>query len=198
MHIDEGLYSRQLYVLGHEAMRRMGATTILISGLKGLGVEVAKNIILGGVKGVCLHDEGKVQVADLASQFFLREEDVGKNRAEVCFPRLAELNIYVDVRPHVKPLTAEFLKKFQVNTEFSAIESFGEDVTKVFRQTEQIKAPIFAAQFTFLETFFGEEYGSFLCEIVFVLSEECQNQFSSLFSFQSIINFWTLACCGNF
>ena len=66
--IDEGLYSRQLYVLGHEAMRRMAASNILISGLKGLGVEVAKNVILGGVKTVCLHDEGQVEIGDLSSQ----------------------------------------------------------------------------------------------------------------------------------
>lgn len=45
--IDEGLYSRQLYVLGHEAMRRMATSDVLISGLGGLGVEVAKNVILG-------------------------------------------------------------------------------------------------------------------------------------------------------
>ncbi len=38
--IDESLYSRQLYVLGHEAMRRMGASNVLISGLRGLGVEI--------------------------------------------------------------------------------------------------------------------------------------------------------------
>ena len=34
--IDESLYSRQLYVLGHEAMRRMGTSNVLIVGLKGL------------------------------------------------------------------------------------------------------------------------------------------------------------------
>ena len=68
--IDEGLYSRQLYVLGHEAMRRMAASNILISGLKGLGVEVAKNVILGGVKTVCLHDEGQVEIGDLSSQVY--------------------------------------------------------------------------------------------------------------------------------
>ena len=45
--IDEGLYSRQLYVLGHDAMRRMASSDVLISGLGGLGVEVAKNVILG-------------------------------------------------------------------------------------------------------------------------------------------------------
>jgi ubiquitin-activating enzyme E1 len=45
--IDEGLYSRQLYVMGREAMERMATSNILISGLGGLGVEIAKNICLG-------------------------------------------------------------------------------------------------------------------------------------------------------
>lgn len=40
--IDESLYSRQLYVLGHEAMKRMGSSNILIAGLKGLGVEIGE------------------------------------------------------------------------------------------------------------------------------------------------------------
>ena len=38
--IDESLYSRQLYVLGHEAMKRMGSSHVLVAGLRGLGVEV--------------------------------------------------------------------------------------------------------------------------------------------------------------
>lgn len=49
--IDEGLYSRQLYlpsrllltcryVLGHDAMKRMSASSVLIVGLKGLGCEI--------------------------------------------------------------------------------------------------------------------------------------------------------------
>ena len=40
--IDESLYSRQLYVLGHEAMKRMGASHVLIVGLRGLGVEIGR------------------------------------------------------------------------------------------------------------------------------------------------------------
>lgn len=46
MEVDEGLYSRQLYVLGHEAQRRLATSSALIVGLSGLGAEVAKNIIL--------------------------------------------------------------------------------------------------------------------------------------------------------
>lgn len=41
--IDESLYSRQLYVLGHEAMKRMTSSNILIAGLKGLGVEIGES-----------------------------------------------------------------------------------------------------------------------------------------------------------
>lgn len=112
--IDEALYSRQLYVLGHEAMRRMAASTVLIVGVKGLGIEIAKNVVLGGVKSVTLHDLNPVQIADLSAQFFLKESDVGQGRAEVTAPRLAELNQYVPVTVHKEPLTPEFAAQFGV------------------------------------------------------------------------------------
>ncbi|KAL7282341.1 hypothetical protein ACG7TL_003811 [Trametes sanguinea] len=116
--IDEGLYSRQLYVLGHEAMKRMAASNVLIVGMKGLGVEIAKNVVLAGVKSVTIYDPEPVQVADLSSQFFLREEDVGKPRAEATLPRLAELNAYVPVRnlggQAGQEITVDMIKGFQV------------------------------------------------------------------------------------
>lgn len=98
--VDESLYSRQLYVLGHEAMKKMGSSNVLIVGLKGLGVEIAKNIALAGVKSLTLHDPQPVAIADLSSQFFLHAGDVGKPRAEVTAPRVAELNSYTPVSVH--------------------------------------------------------------------------------------------------
>lgn len=95
--IDESLYSRQLYVLGHEAMKRMSASNVLIVGLKGLGVEIAKNIALAGVRSLTLYDPAPVVIADLSSQFFLLPEDVGKERAVVTAPRVGELNAYTPV-----------------------------------------------------------------------------------------------------
>jgi len=95
--IDESLYSRQLYVLGHEAMKRMGASNVLIVGLKGLGVEIAKNIALAGVKSLTLHDPAPVAVEDLSAQFFLHPDDVGKPRDATTAPRVAELNAYTPV-----------------------------------------------------------------------------------------------------
>ncbi|KAJ5433342.1 Ubiquitin-activating enzyme [Penicillium daleae] len=114
--IDESLYSRQLYVLGHEAMKRMGLSNVLVVGLKGLGVEIAKNIALAGVKSLTLYDPAPVAIADLSSQFFLQPQDVGKPRAEVTAPRVAELNSYVPVTIHEGNNLAgdlEQLKRYQ-------------------------------------------------------------------------------------
>lgn len=112
--IDEGLYSRQLYVLGHDAMRQMAKSDVLISGLGGLGVEVAKNVILGGVKSVTLHDDSVCKISDLSSQFYLSENCIGRNRAEACKDHLAELNSYVPVKSYTGQLTEDFIKNFQV------------------------------------------------------------------------------------
>lgn len=56
------------YVLGHDAMRRMGEANVLICGMRGLGVEVAKNVILAGVGSVTIQDEGTAEWGDLSSQ----------------------------------------------------------------------------------------------------------------------------------
>ncbi|KAJ3214251.1 hypothetical protein HDU67_001850 [Dinochytrium kinnereticum] len=112
--IDEGLYSRQLYVLGHKAMLAMSMSNVLIVGLKGLGVEIAKNVILAGVKSVTLHDLGSVELTDLSSQFYLTPADSGKNRAKSCVGKLAELNNYVPVTTLDEELTEANITKYQV------------------------------------------------------------------------------------
>ena len=77
----------------------------------------AKNIALAGVKSLTLFDPAPAAIPDLSSQFFLHPEDVGKPRAEVTAPRVAELNSYtpVSVLPG-QSLTEDLsqLKKFQV------------------------------------------------------------------------------------
>lgn len=112
--LDESFYSRQLYVLGYDAMRRMASSSILISGLGGLGVEIAKNVILAGVKSVTLHDVIDCSVNDLSSQFFLTRTDIGTNRADASCRRLSQLNTYVVTESYSGELTEDFVKSFQV------------------------------------------------------------------------------------
>lgn len=91
----------------------MSQSNVLICGMKGLGVEIAKNVILAGVKSVTLYDPLPAQISDLSSQFFLQVSDVGKPRAKACVSRLAELNNYVPVSVLEGDLESQ-VSKFQV------------------------------------------------------------------------------------
>ncbi|XVE58986.1 hypothetical protein DITRI_Ditri05aG0007800 [Diplodiscus trichospermus] len=111
--IDEDLHSRQLAVYGRETMRRLFASNVLISGMRGLGAEIAKNLILAGVKSVTLHDEGVVELWDLSSNFVFSESDVGKNRALASVQKFQELNNAVIISTLTTKLTKEQLSDFQ-------------------------------------------------------------------------------------
>lgn len=95
--VDEALYSRQLYVLGRDAQKKLSTAHVLVFGMNGVGAEIAKNVILAGPKNVTLVDDEPTQLRDLGSQFYLTETDVGKPRALACVSRMAELNPYVQV-----------------------------------------------------------------------------------------------------
>ncbi|XP_076597924.1 ubiquitin-like modifier-activating enzyme 1 [Chaetodon auriga] len=112
--IDERFYSRQLYVLGHDAMHRMGTASVLIAGMRGLGAEIAKNVVLSGVKSVTVQDEGQTAWADLSSQFFLKTSHLGQNRATCSLQQLSDLNPRVRVSAHTGPLHDNLLLQFQV------------------------------------------------------------------------------------
>jgi ubiquitin-activating enzyme E1 len=79
-------------------MRRMQNSNVLIIGLKGLGLEIAKNVILAGVKSVTVWDPASAEISDLSTQYYLTESDVGRRRDESSLGQLSDLNTYVPVR----------------------------------------------------------------------------------------------------
>uniref|UniRef100_A0A8C0L8F9 Ubiquitin like modifier activating enzyme 7 n=1 Tax=Canis lupus dingo TaxID=286419 RepID=A0A8C0L8F9_CANLU len=112
--VDEELYSRQLYVLDMPAMQRIREAKVLLSGLQGLGAEVAKNLVLMGVGSLTLHDPHPTCWSDLAAQFFLSEQDLETSRAEASRELVAKLNKGVQVSVHTGDITEELLLGFQV------------------------------------------------------------------------------------
>ena len=96
--VDDDLYSRSIFTYGMETMKRISTLKVLIIGMRGLGVETAKNILLSGPSEVDIFDPNKVKISDLGSNFFLSESDVDKvNRDEGCVEKLSELNKSVKV-----------------------------------------------------------------------------------------------------
>lgn len=90
-------------------MMRLRSASVLVSGIGGCGVEIAKNLILGGVRRVTIQDTISVSFYDLSSQYYLDEADIGENRADRSFKKLAELNDSVNVTLSTEPLTEEIV-----------------------------------------------------------------------------------------
>eukprot|EP00397_Hematodinium_sp_SG-2012_P005547 GEMP01005567.1.p1 GENE.GEMP01005567.1~~GEMP01005567.1.p1 ORF type:complete len:1030 (+),score=207.10 GEMP01005567.1:26-3091(+) len=107
--IDADLYSRQIGTYGLETMGKLIQMKVLISGLRGTGVETAKNLVLAGPKAISLHDDALVEERDLTSNFYLSESDIGKPRAAACLAQLQSLNPYVKISVLQGPLTPDVL-----------------------------------------------------------------------------------------
>ena len=97
--IDTNLYSRQIFTFGMEFMAKLMKMNVLLVGCRGLGVEIAKNLILAGPASLSIYDPHEVTWGDLSANFYCRPEHVGKGitRSEACIGKLRELNPYVKV-----------------------------------------------------------------------------------------------------
>ena len=105
--IDTNLYSRQIATLGLETMFKLIKLKVLIVGVRGLGAETAKNLIMTGPASVALFDPTIVSLNDLGANFCLSESQVGKlSRAAGSLNQLKDLNPSVNVSV-VEKLTLE-------------------------------------------------------------------------------------------
>lgn len=111
------LYDRQIRLWGLDSQKRLRAARILIAGVNGLGAEIAKNIILSGVKAVTLLDDQAVSESDFCSQFLVPQTMLGKNRAESSLLRAQQLNPMVELRADKETLANkpnDFFTSFDV------------------------------------------------------------------------------------
>eukprot|EP01102_Stenamoeba_stenopodia_P002416 TRINITY_DN1223_c0_g1_i3.p1 TRINITY_DN1223_c0_g1~~TRINITY_DN1223_c0_g1_i3.p1 ORF type:complete len:1075 (+),score=292.55 TRINITY_DN1223_c0_g1_i3:144-3368(+) len=158
--IDTDLYSRQLYVVQPQYMSKLIQTNVLVCGVQGLGVEVAKNLVLAGPRSVTLWDDAHVTLDDLSSHFYFEPSDVGRPRAEASVVKLSKLNPYVKVRYFTGDGNDAFLRQFQVivvtqpdNSEFLLrVSDFAHanGIRLVVAQAHGVFASVF--------TDFGEEF----------------------------------------
>lgn len=114
MKIDESLYSRQLYTIGFDVMDKLLESDILISGMSGLGVEIAKNAILQGCRKIVLHDTYLISEKDKSTNYYISDQDIGQNRALSVYKNLSELNSNVIVEISTINLTSKYIKTFNV------------------------------------------------------------------------------------
>lgn len=98
---DESLYSRQIYTIGRDAMGKITQTNVHISccgNFSGIALELAKCIILAGVKYVKIHVSSDILTSkDLASNYYASDKDIGRPFLEDVILKLSALNNNVKV-----------------------------------------------------------------------------------------------------
>lgn len=114
---EAALYDRQIRLWGLDAQKRLRASRVLLVGIKGIGAEICKNLVLSGVKSLTLMDSGQVDEQDFVAQFFVQREDLGKNRAESSLQRAQQLNPMVRVTAdcaYISDKTDSFFESFDL------------------------------------------------------------------------------------
>lgn len=100
MDVDEiALYDRQIRLWGIHAQQKIRNANVLLITMKGLGNEIAKNLVLAGIGSLTIIDHENVTEADLGAQFLVSEEEghVGTNRAQASLAAIQKLNPRVSV-----------------------------------------------------------------------------------------------------
>ena len=92
--LDNNFYSRQIGTYGIGTQMKIMKMNTFIYGMRGVGIETAKNLVLAGPKSLTIFDPSIVKINDLSSNFFLKEEDVNNciRRDAACTPYLSKLN----------------------------------------------------------------------------------------------------------
>ncbi len=114
-------WSRYIGAMGIESVKKQSNANVFLSGAGGLGIEIAKNIILSGCKEFVIHDTKNVNSFDLSSQFYLSKNDIGKNRAQCSVNKLQSLNYYVKVSCNTEEFSNINLEKIFNDNKFNVI-----------------------------------------------------------------------------
>uniref|UniRef100_A0A9J2QBE6 THIF-type NAD/FAD binding fold domain-containing protein n=1 Tax=Ascaris lumbricoides TaxID=6252 RepID=A0A9J2QBE6_ASCLU len=127
---EKAVYDRQIRLWGLEAQNRLRNSSVLVAGLSGCGAEVAKNLMLAGLKSITLLDHRKasrkfsyfgrgieVTENDESNQFLIAPGSIGQNRAEASCARCHVLNPHVALHIDTSEIAAkneEFFKQFDL------------------------------------------------------------------------------------
>lgn len=113
--------------------------------MNGLGAEIAKNIVLSGVKSVTLLDPKNVEDKDFCSQFFIPRSALGMNRAEASLARVQALNPMVEILTDTTSVTekgADFFMNFDV---VCVLEAFTGELVRIDKICREHNIKFFSA-----------------------------------------------------
>ena len=77
--IYNNFYSRQIGTYGLGTQEKIMKMNIFIYGMRGIGIETAKNIVLAGPKSLTIFDPYPARIRDLTSNYFYNFHKVSES-----------------------------------------------------------------------------------------------------------------------
>ncbi|KAI4465828.1 ubiquitin-activating enzyme e1 [Holotrichia oblita] len=115
--IETELYDRQIRLWGIESQEKLRAANVLLIGIRGLGSEIAKDILLSGINSLTILDNGIVTKEEQLVNFLLTPDLLGKNIAKSVLAKAQALNPLVKLTADsdsVDSKDEDFFKQFTI------------------------------------------------------------------------------------
>lgn len=115
--VEAELYDRQIRLWGIEAQEKLRAANVLLINIRGLGSEIAKNILLSGINSLTILDDGVVTEELQRTNFLLNRDSIGKKIAEEVVLKAQALNPLVNIvvdTENVADKDAKYFEKFTI------------------------------------------------------------------------------------
>ncbi|XP_030620727.1 NEDD8-activating enzyme E1 regulatory subunit isoform X1 [Chanos chanos] len=90
--VKEQKYDRQLRLWGDHGQDALENAHVCLINASATGTEILKNLVLPGIGAFTIIDGHKVSGEDVGNNFFLSNNNIGKNRAQAATELLQELN----------------------------------------------------------------------------------------------------------
>jgi len=142
-------YDRQMRLWGAHGQKLLETGKIAMLGSNVAAAEILKNCVLPAMGEFTVIDDAKVTIADLGNNFFVTQDDVGKNRAEIVTMWLTEMNEDVKgwamVKNYVEMIDKES-DKFKQYDIVVATQLYGESNRKLAKICWENKIPFISIQ----------------------------------------------------
>lgn len=111
--VDEAeLYDRQIRLWGIESQEKLRAANVLLINVRGLGSEIAKNILLSGINSLTLLDDGVVTEEEVLKNFLLSNSSIDQKIAESVVLKAQALNPLVKISTETASIDSKDAKYF--------------------------------------------------------------------------------------
>ena len=112
---DPEFYIKEIYAVGLETMKKIKNLKIFLHGLRGIGIEIAKNLILSGPSSLTITDNTTVTIKDLGTNPFLTFEHINTTtRAKASISKLQQLNPSIPITIFEGTLDEAFINQFNI------------------------------------------------------------------------------------